>query len=183
MDRVTRKKFMKQAGLSLVSSLVLPQMVFAGENNFEGMVVQDDGGEIYQMRGGTALVKIKFGKKQGAGSVSFVSESFRPGDAIPVHKHLHEDEFIFLHKGSGLLTLGDNQYPVSSGAVAIVPKGVWHGLQNNGTEILEMRFGYTPAGFEGFFRDMGTPAGQPYVNKTLDDVKAISRKWGIVYKK
>ena len=129
-----------------------------------------------------ALVRIKIAKQQGAQSISFLSETFKPGDALPVHKHLNEDELIFLHSGSGLLTLGEKHYTIQRGAVAIVPKGVWHGLENTGTENIEMRFAYIPAGFEGFFREVGTPVGQPLVKRTMEERRAIARKWGMIYK-
>lgn len=150
--------------------------------DFQGIVVNEDEGEAYQMRDGTAIVKIKITKLQGAQSISFLSESFKPGDALPVHKHLNEDEFIFIHKGTGLFTLGDQQYPVSEGAVALVPKGTWHGLQNNGSDKIEMRFGYSPSGFENFFREIGTPAGKPMVKRTAEERRAIAYKWGMVYR-
>ena len=108
------------------------------------------------MRDGTSIVKIKILKLDGANSISFLSESFRPGDELPVHKHLNEDELIFFHKGTGVFTLGEKQYQITEGAVVLVPKGVWHGLKNNGTENIEMRIEYTPSGFEGFFREVGT---------------------------
>jgi quercetin dioxygenase-like cupin family protein len=149
----------------------------------EGLVVSEDEGEALQMRDGTAIVKIKIAKTQGANSIAFLSESFRPGDALPIHKHLNEDELIFLHKGSGLLTLGDKQYQIREGAVALVPKGIWHGLQNTGNENIEMRFGYTPPGFEGFFREVGTPVGQSFIQKTMEERRTIAKKWGMIYKK
>jgi quercetin dioxygenase-like cupin family protein len=149
---------------------------------FNGLVVNEDEGEAFQLRDGTAITKIKIAKVQGAESISFLSESFKPGDFIPVHKHLNEDEFVFLHKGSGLFTLGDKEYQIKEGAVALVPKGVWHGLKNTGSENLEMRFGYAPSGFEGFFREAGTPVGQPFIQKTLDERRAIAKKWGMTYK-
>jgi len=163
---------------------MFPLSSFAnGASDFTGIVVNEDEGEAFQMRDGTAIVKIKIAKTQGAGSISFLSETFRPGDALPVHKHLNEDELIFLHKGSGLFTLADKQYEVKEGAIALVPKGVWHGLQNTGSENIEMRFGYTPSGFEGFFREVGTPVGQPFIKKTMEERRAIAKKWGMIYKK
>ena len=81
-----------------------------------------------------------------------------------------------------MFTLGYKQYEIKEGAVAIVPKGVWHGLQNIGSENIEMRFSYTPSGFEGFFREVGTPVGQPFIQKTLDERRAIAKKWGMIYK-
>ena len=74
------------------------------------------------MRDGTAIVKIKIAKVQGANSISFLSKSFRPGDALAVHKYLNEDEQIFMHRGSGLFMLGDKQYEIKEGAVALVSK-------------------------------------------------------------
>ena len=71
---------------------------------------------------------------------------------------------------------------IKEGAVALVPKGIWHGLRNTGTENIEMRFAYTPSGFEGFFREVGTPAGQPFVQKTMEERRAIAKKWGMIYK-
>jgi Cupin domain len=110
--------------------------------------------------------------------MSFLSESFLPGDEVPVHKHANEDEPIFIHRGSGLLTLGEKEFRVDEGAVALVPKGTWHGLKNTATDNVEMRFGYMPAGFEGFFREVGTPIGQPFVAKNKRTTQGNRREVG-----
>jgi quercetin dioxygenase-like cupin family protein len=179
----SRKQFLQQGSLGFLSSFILPFSIQAkGNADFTGLVVNEDEGEAYQMRDGTAIVKIKIAKVQGADSISFLSESFKPGDFLPVHKHLNEDELIFLHKGAGLFTLGDQQYEIKAGAVALVPKGAWHGLRNTGKEIIEMRFAYTPSGFEGFFREVGTPVGQSFIRKTFEERRAIAKKWGMIYK-
>lgn len=177
----SRRQFVEHSSLALLSTLLFPLPALAAQN-FEGLVVNEDEGEVVRLRDGSALVRIKIAKTQGARSLSFLSESFRPGDRLPVHKHLHEDELIFLHKGRGLFTLGEKQYEIKEGAVALVPKGVWHGLENTGTENIEMRFGYSPAGFEGFFREVGTPAGQPFRQRTMEERRAIAKKWGMIYK-
>ncbi len=179
----SRRQFLGHGSLGILSSLILPLSVFSKDTSgFEGLVVNEDEGESIQMRDGTAIVRIKIAKTQGAQSISFLSESFRPGDALPVHKHLNEDELIFLHKGSGLLTLGERQYQIKEGTVAIVPKAIWHGLQNTGNGNIEMRFCYTPSGFEGFFREVGTPVGQTFIQKTMDERSVIAKKWGMIYK-
>jgi quercetin dioxygenase-like cupin family protein len=137
----SRRRFIAQGSIGFLSSLILPLPSFSkGTSTFEGLVVNEDKGKALQMRDGSAIVKIKIAKIQGAKSISFLSESFKLGDSLPIHKHLNEDELIFLHKGSGLFTLGDKQYQIKEGAVALVPKGVWHGLQNTGSENIEMRF-------------------------------------------
>jgi hypothetical protein len=63
-----------------------------------------------------------------------------------------------------------------------VPKGVWHGLKNNGTENIDMRFGYSPAGLEGFFREIGVPVDQPYVQKPQAERRAAAARYGFVQK-
>jgi quercetin dioxygenase-like cupin family protein len=131
---------------------------------------------------GTARVTIKVAKINGSKSVSFLSESFIPGDAINIHKHSNEDELIFIHKGSGILTLDEKEYSVRIGAVALVSKGVWHGLKNNGTENIEMRFAYTPAGFEGYFRELGTPLSQSFIKRTKDEKRIVGLKYGLIRK-
>lgn len=178
-----RREFIQKCSLGLASSLIPPLPLNAvNSSDFEGLVVNDNEGEAFQLRDGRAIVKIKISKQQGSQSISFLASSLPPGDVIPIHKHLNEDEFFFVHKGSGIFTLGEKQYPIKEGAVIIVPKGTWHGLQNTGDENIELRFGYTPAGSEGYFREVGTPVGQPFVQKTLDKRKAIGKKWSVVFK-
>jgi quercetin dioxygenase-like cupin family protein len=178
----SRRQFVQHSSAAILAGLLPAQVNAYGDPGFTGILVQDYEGETIQMRDGTAIVKIKIARSQGATSFSFLSESFRPGDKLPVHKHLNEDELIFLFRGLGLFTLGEKQFEVKAGAVALVPKGTWHGLDNIGTEVIEMRFGYTPSGFEGFFREVGTPAGQTFIKRTMAERRAIARKWGMIYK-
>ena len=81
----SRRQFMQKGSLGLLSSLVLPLPALANPtSDFAGLVVNEDEGEAIQMRDGTAIVKIKIAKVQGSESISFLSESFRPGDALLV---------------------------------------------------------------------------------------------------
>lgn len=179
----TRRKFIGQGSLGLLSLLSVPLSGFSNNAlSFEGMVVNEEEGETYLIRNGTTTLRIKIAKTHGSENICFLSESILPNEAIPVHKHSNEDELIFIHRGSGIFTLGEKEYPVTEGAVAIVPKGIWHGLRNSGTENLEMRFAYTPSGFEGYFREVGTPAGQLFVKRTKEEKRVIARKWGMIHK-
>ena len=169
--------------------MLLGDAVQSGLSNtdFKGVVVNEDEGEILQWPDrvtgdGTARITIKISKINGSETISFLSETFVPGDCIKVHKHSNEAELIFINKGSGIFTLGEQEYKVQQGAVALVPKGVWHGLKNTGTEDIDMRFAYIPAGFEGYFREIGTPLGKPFVRRTVEEKRIIGRKWGIIRK-
>src|SRR5688572_12618454 len=184
----TRKQFIQQNGLGLFSFLLTGTATTETiKNDFKGMVLNEEEGEIYQfpdrLTGApTRTLKIKVSKKAGSQTISFLSESFMPGDAIQIHKHSNEDELIFVHKGAGILTLDEKEYDVRAGAVALVPKGIWHGLKNTGTEYLEMRFAYTPAGLEQYFREVGTPMGKPFKRISFEERKTIGLKYGIIRK-
>jgi mannose-6-phosphate isomerase-like protein (cupin superfamily) len=178
----SRRNFLQKGSLGFLSSLLLP-FPANSENtpDFIGSVVNKEDGEAYRMRDGTAIVRIKISKVQGA-PISILSESYRPGDFGPVHKHLNEDELLFFHKGTGTFTLADKEYPVKEGSVVLVPKGVWHGWKNTGTENIEVYFSYAPSDFEGFFREVGVPLDQPFVQKTMEQRRAIAKKWGMIYR-
>jgi mannose-6-phosphate isomerase-like protein (cupin superfamily) len=179
----SRKQFIQRSSLGLLSLLAHPLAGLSSRSaDFAGLVVNEDDGESFMIRNGTTILKIKIGKTQGSELLCFLSESILPNEGIPVHKHSNEDELIFLHKGSGVFTLGEREFTVKEGSVAIVPKGVWHGLQNTGKENIEMRFAYTPSGFEGYFREVGTPQGQPFIVRSKEEKRAIARKWGMIHK-
>ena len=63
----SRRQFLQQGSLSLFSSLILPLSSLANDtSDFTGLVINEDEGEAFQMRDGTAIVKIKIAKSQGA---------------------------------------------------------------------------------------------------------------------
>jgi len=105
-----------------------------------------------------------------------------PGRKMRVHKHLNNDELIFIHKGEGTLTLDEETIAVKTGDVVFVPRGIWHGLDNTGTENLRMVFQYSPAGFEEYFIENGTPAGMPAKERSDEAYALTEKKYGMVYR-
>jgi quercetin dioxygenase-like cupin family protein len=163
--------------------MFVPLSVFSkGTQGFEGVVVNENEGEAFRLRDGRAVVKIKISKRQGPSSMSLLTSTVAVNDAIRIHKHLNEDEIFFIRQGSGAFTLGQKEYDVKAGSLIFIPKGVWHGLRNTGNEEIATVFGYSPAGFEDFFKELGTPVGKPFVEKTAEERQAIAKRWGMVYK-
>ena len=129
-------------------------------NNDKGIVVHEDEG-IHILTGRRKVpITIKISKaKHGVDGISFCVEDQSPGRKMRIHKHLNNDELIFIHKGEGTLTLDEQSIEVKTGDVAFVPRGTWHGLDNTGKENLLMIFQYSPAGFEEYFIENGTLVG------------------------
>ena len=181
-----RRKFLLTGVVGFCTALFasLPKISFAksASDNGKGIIVREDEGEhILTRRKVPITVKISKAK-HGVDNISFCMEDMIPGRKMRVHKHLNNDELIFIHKGEGTLTLDEETIEVKTGDVIFVPRGTWHGLDNTGKENLLMAFQYSPAGFEEYFIENGTPVGMPAKERTEEEYAITEKKYGMVYK-
>ena len=181
--KTTRKEFLQKSATGMAGLLVFPTLFSYSPGNGKPVVVHADEGETYWIGPRNSPLTILISHDQyGNETMSLCKELIAPGQGIPPHKHLNEDELIFIHQGQGTLILNDQEFPVKEGSAALVPKGTWHQLTNTGMETLNMVFSYSPAGFEGYFRELGSPVGTPWQPKTTEEFATLDKKWGIVYK-
>lgn len=182
MDDI-RRNFLKNIGALSAVSLLPPALLQAKSiRNSEGYVIHPDKQETYLIGPRKAPVTLVLTKDQsGIGNISFCFEDIIPNDGIPVHRHLNEDEFIYISSGSGIFTLGEKKIEVKAGSAAFVPKNTWHGIHNTGNENIRMMFNFTPAGFENYFREIGVLPGKQF-NLTREQFNAIDKKYGIEYR-
>ena len=164
----------------LISSAIIPASTDA--ENIKAVVSQPEDGEIFFVRENTPITIRVSKTRDSVNSISLCTEEIQPGAKIPIHKHLHEDEFFIFHKGSGTIEIDAVEYPVKPGTMGFVPRATWHSISNNSSELLIFTFGYSPAGFEDFFKQIGTPKGSPFEAKTPDEIKSIAEKYGMVFK-
>jgi mannose-6-phosphate isomerase-like protein (cupin superfamily) len=149
----------------------------------KAVVVHEGEGKHIVMGRSKAQMNIKISRADhGIESVSFCTEDIVPGRKIPVHKHLDNDEVIFIQRGAGIITLDEEQIGVQTGSVVFVPRGTWHGLENSGTETIRMVFQYTPAGFEEYFVENGTPVGESPKARAREEYATTEKKYGMIYK-
>lgn len=182
-----RRKFLLTglAGFCTALFANLPKISFAKpyNTNDKGIIVRENEGTHILTGRRKVPITIKISKvKHGVDGISFCVEEQSPGRKMRIHKHLNNDELIFIHKGEGTLTLDDQSIQVKTGDVAFVPRGTWHGLDNTGKENLLMIFQYSPAGFEEYFIENGTLEGIPAKEKTEEEYAATEKKYGMVYK-
>lgn len=74
--------------------------------------------------------------------------------AAPLHKHTREDEYSFVLEGEVGALLGEDVRIGKPGDLIFKPRNQWHTFWNAGdrpARILEI---ISPAGFEGFFREL-----------------------------
>ena len=180
-----RRKFLQTGFLGFCTAIfaTLPKISFANFNTKKGIVVRENEG-LHILTGRHKVpITIKISKsRNGVDNISFCVEDMSPGRKMRVHKHLNNDELIFIHKGEGTFTLGEEIMEVKAGDVIFVPKDTWHGLDNTGKENLLMIFQYSPAGFEEYFVENGTVVGMPAKERTDEEYALTEKKYGMVYK-
>ena len=122
----------------------------------------------------TAPLILKVDRRHG-GAPEFVmlTEDIPPGQAIPLHRHPHSDEIIFIHGGTGLASLGGREATVSSGATIYVPRNTVLGLRNTGTEPLKIAAFFSQPGYEEYLREITVPEGQNPTPLTVEELSAI----------
>lgn len=78
--------------------------------------------------------------KGGARNVVFGRTVFAPGESVhQLHRHPGAEEVVYLVRGRGVVTNGDEEIALGPGEAAFHPQGEWHGFYNTSqTEEAEM---------------------------------------------
>ena len=93
------------------------------------------------MRGGKGHVIMKhlLGEKELNGKCRIYAEiTLEPGCEIGYHEHHNESETYYIISGQGVYNDNGTNRPVSAGDITFTPDGFGHGLDNTGTENLEL---------------------------------------------
>ncbi len=119
-------------------------------------------GERRFLRGGTAPLFIKVDPvTTGSRRMVLGSSDLPPGDAIPLHRHLREDEIILVTRGTARVQLGRREFTGGPGATVFIPQGTCVAVANVGTDTLTNVFIFSSPGFEQVLREVSSPEGAP----------------------
>jgi quercetin dioxygenase-like cupin family protein len=134
------------------------------------------------MRNPTSEFTLKL-TPENSGSEHLVlgTETIPPGGVIPCHKHLGEDEILFLQTGHARVTLNEKDYDVHAGGMIFFPMNTWVTMMNTGTEPIQLIFIFSAPGFEQYMRCSSVPEGKPAPMISLDDVRACAHKGHVEY--
>jgi quercetin dioxygenase-like cupin family protein len=157
----------------------------------EGLILGAEEGERRVRRprpgatgGLTAPFILKVDERNG-GSPDLVMgyEDIPPGQRIQPHQHLHADEIIFVHRGSGVATLGNREGAISAGSTIYIPRNTRVSLRNTGTEPLGIAFVFSKPGFEQLMRENSVMEGEPATPITPEQTAEIRarHRWHTVY--
>lgn len=152
-----------------------------------GLILQEGEGERRVRRNaakGPFILKVD---RQNGDSPDLVAgyEELAPGVDIQRHMHLVADEILFIHRGSGIATLGGRESVIRAGATIYIPRNVWISVRNTGTEPLGVLFVFSKPGFEQLMRENSVVEGQPVTPISPDEREQIRKRhsWHTVYPK
>jgi quercetin dioxygenase-like cupin family protein len=109
----------------------------------------------------------------GSNALVVGTEEMPPGNKIPTHKHLHEDEVIFVHKGTVRVTLAGREYDAGTGATVFIPHGNWIGVANVSSEPAMILFFFNKPAFEQCLRAMSSRPGETFTMPAPEKMAAV----------
>jgi len=124
-------------------------------------------------------VAFKLWSKDTSGAISIVEHPFPVGALVPPHLHTREDEYSIVTEGEIGFRSGDREAVLGPGGYITKPRGELHTMWNAGKVPARMIEVISPAGFEGFFRELSqlVAAGPP----PPDDLAKLAERYGLQF--
>lgn len=134
---------------------------------------------------GYLLTFLANGEETG-GQFSLVEEVGRKGMSAepPLHMHTREEESFYILEGRVTFFVGDEVIEATPGSLIVLPRGIPHRFTLESDEVRMLNL-CSPAGFEGFLKDLSEPAqaltlppapdGPPNIEKLLN----AAAKYGV----
>jgi len=164
--------------VAILTALVLVGVVAAVWTQSAGpgaYVVDWNGGEILVDPQGRTN-SINMGPRTGFRDLAVLTQDLPPGTRINPHRHDRTEEVLFVHAGTGILTIGDQRLEVRAGSTIRVPPGTRHGIENPNGELRIVAV-VSPPGLEQAFREMFWRPGDPEKALTPEETSRIGDKY------
>jgi quercetin dioxygenase-like cupin family protein len=146
-----------------------------GIPNMNPIHIPSDGGRSVNILGIPMCIRLH-GRDTG-GSVSAVESQDVPGGGPPPHIHHREDETFQILAGEYEFTVGGKTMLARPGATLFAPRGIPHTYRCLGQTPGRLMCVITPAGFEGFFEEIGAMNQQE--QQDIPRVMAVAQKFGL----
>lgn len=149
----------------------------------QAITVAPGAGDTTWLLGDTYTLKLS--GAQTGGAFALLEAVVPPGGGPPPHIHYAEDETFIIEEGEILFMTDAGQIPGAPGTVFHVPKGTKHSYATVGTVPVRMLFLYVPAGMEGMFAEIGTPAqpgvpAPPFNPEDVGKLLSVAEKYNFV---
>jgi quercetin dioxygenase-like cupin family protein len=141
-------------------------------------IVQPNEGRAGGLAPGIGVV-FKLDGEDTGGALSVVEHPFAVGALVPPHIHTREDEYSMVLEGEIGFRSGDREAVLGPGGYITKPRGELHAMWNAGRTPARMLEIISPAGFEGFFREVAdlVAAGPP----DFEEVARAAVRYGLEF--
>ena len=139
-------------------------------------VFQADEGDRWMLLGTKPLIFKVDPLTAGSETLVVGTEEMPPGNRIPTHKHLYEDEVIFVHKGAVRVTLAGRKYDAGTGATVFIPHGNWIGVENVSSEPAMIMFFFDKPAFEQCLRALSSRPGETFTMPPPEKMAAVEKQ-------
>jgi quercetin dioxygenase-like cupin family protein len=113
-----------------------------------------------------ALIRIRTGGAETGGRLAVLEHQGERGYNSPLHLHNDDEETFLVLEGELRVEVGGQAHSVGAGAAAFLPRKLPHGFVVTSPRARFLTL-HTPAGFEKFVLEAGTPA-RPVVDLPPD---------------
>ena len=121
-------------------------------------------------------------KNNGSRHLVFGAEDLIPGDEIPTHKHLGQDEIVYIEKGTAHVHLGDQERDLHAGGTVFIPAYTWVSIKNTGNDALGLVFVFSAPGFESLMRCESVLPNEKGTPMSAEERKVCDHQGHVVYK-
>ena len=129
----------------------------------------------------TFMIKVS-PKNNASQHIVLVTEDLGPGDTIPTHKHLGQDEIVLIQTGTVHVRLGDQERTLHVGGLVFIPAYTWVNMNVIGSEPVSLVAIFSAPGFENHLRCASVPANEKPTPMTLADWKQCDHEGHVVYR-
>jgi quercetin dioxygenase-like cupin family protein len=132
-----------------------------------------------------ALITVHADSHDTDGKFALLEVSGCPGGEPPLHIHENEDEIFYVLEGRLEAVRGEEEMTLDAGDSAFLPRRVPHTFKIISSFARALVY-VTPGGFEGYFRDLGEPAGKlalpDYVPLlTIPEMLRVGSRYGLTF--
>jgi mannose-6-phosphate isomerase-like protein (cupin superfamily) len=100
-------------------------------------------------------MRVKLAAAQSNGELTLIEDVIPPASGPPLHVHEKENETYYVLEGEFEFVCGSHRVTGGPGTFVFAPRGLPHRYKNIGSAPGRVLFGFTPAGIEQFFGELG----------------------------
>jgi quercetin dioxygenase-like cupin family protein len=121
-------------------------------------------------------------KNNGSRHLVMGTEDMAPGDEFPTHRHLEQDEILYIVKGTVHAHVGDQERDLHAGGTVFIPANTWVDVKNAASETASVVFVFSAPGFENYMRCDSVLPSEKVIPLSLAEQKACAHEGHVIYK-